>query len=67
MSGKKLTAVVFAAVAFAGCRGSGFCSTHHCIGDWDGEAAKGGTIVQCADGPWSHAGGFSGACSDHGD
>ena len=29
------------------------------------EAAEGGTVVQCNDGSWSHAGGISGACSDH--
>jgi hypothetical protein len=25
-----------------------------------------GTVVQCADGEYSHAGGLSGACSHHG-
>lgn len=40
-----------------------FCSTHTCIGNFDSEN---GTIVQCSDGTYSHAGGISGACSDHG-
>lgn len=40
-----------------------FCSVNQCIGDFTGE---GGTIVQCADGTYSHAGGISGACSHHG-
>ncbi len=40
-----------------------FCSEHECIGDFEGEE---GTIVECADGTYSHAGGISGACSDHG-
>lgn len=40
-----------------------FCSTHTCIDNFpDGN----GSIVQCADGEWSHSGGLSGACSDHG-
>lgn len=40
-----------------------FCSTHECIGNFTNGT---GTIVQCADGEWSHSGGLSGACSDHG-
>lgn len=40
-----------------------FCAAHQCIGDFTGE---GGTIVQCQDGTYSHAGGISGACSSHG-
>lgn len=40
-----------------------FCSEHECIGDFEGEN---GTIVECSDGTYSHAGGISGACSDHG-
>jgi hypothetical protein len=40
-----------------------FCSTHTCIPSFaDGH----GTVVQCSDGEWSHSGGLSGACSDHG-
>jgi hypothetical protein len=44
----------------------GPCDGNPCIGDWQKEAAEGGTVVQCNDGTWSHAGGLSGACSDHG-
>ena len=41
-----------------------FCTTHACIPNFpDGN----GYIVQCADGAWSHSGGLSGACSDHGE
>lgn len=40
-----------------------FCSTHECIENFPN---GNGTIVQCADGEWSHSGGLSGACSDHG-
>jgi hypothetical protein len=48
----------------AGCgSGSGFCSTHACIGNFDNGR---GYIVQCADSEWSHSGGDQGACSDHG-
>lgn len=45
---------------------SGPCDGHPCIGDWEREQAEGGTVVQCQDETWSHAGGISGACSDHG-
>ena len=40
-----------------------FCSSHSCI---DNFSAGNGTIVQCTDGQWSHSGGLSRACSDHG-
>lgn len=40
-----------------------FCSTHQCIENFPN---GNGSIVQCADGEWSHSGGLSGACSDHG-
>ncbi len=40
-----------------------FCSENECIGNFEGEN---GTIVECSDGTYSHAGGISGACSDHG-
>jgi hypothetical protein len=42
---------------------SQFCSEHHCIGSF---TTEGGTIVECSDGSYSHAGGISGACSSHG-
>jgi hypothetical protein len=40
-----------------------FCSTHSCIGNFP---AGRGTVVQCADGEWSHSGGLEGVCTDHG-
>lgn len=40
-----------------------FCNLHECIGDFEGED---GYVVECEDGSYSHAGGISGACSDHG-
>jgi hypothetical protein len=40
-----------------------FCATHQCIRNFPN---GNGTIVQCVDGEWSHSGGLSGACSDHG-
>ena len=40
-----------------------FCGMNTCIGNFTGE---GGTIIQCVDGTYSHAGGISGACSRHG-
>lgn len=40
-----------------------FCEQNDCIGDFESED---GTIVECEDGSYSHAGGISGACSDHG-
>jgi hypothetical protein len=40
-----------------------FCDTHRCIENFDNGT---GYIVQCNDGMWSHSGGRSGACSDHG-
>jgi hypothetical protein len=42
---------------------SRFCSEHHCIGSFETE---GGTIAECSDGTYTHAGGNSGACSRHG-
>jgi hypothetical protein len=40
-----------------------FCSEHECIGSF---TTEGGTIAECSDGTYSHAGGISGACSHHG-
>ena len=40
-----------------------FCDAHRCIGNFTTED---GTVVECADGTFSHAGGLAGACSDHG-
>jgi hypothetical protein len=40
-----------------------FCSSHSCIPSFSN---GNGAVVQCVDGEWSHSGGLSGACSDHG-
>ena len=40
-----------------------FCNSHECIGEFEGED---GYVVECTDGTYSHSGGKSGACSDHG-
>ena len=40
-----------------------FCSTHTCIENFPN---GNGYVVQCRDGEWSHSGGISGSCSDHG-
>jgi hypothetical protein len=40
-----------------------FCSTHQCIPSF---SEGHGTIVQCADGQWSHSGGERGVCARHG-
>lgn len=40
-----------------------FCTTHQCIASFD---EGHGTVVQCADGEWSHSGGRPGVCSRHG-
>jgi hypothetical protein len=40
-----------------------FCLTHACIANfWEGN----GSVVQCADGMWSHSAGLPGVCSRHG-
>ena len=42
---------------------SGFCATHRCIASF---STGRGSIVQCADGQYSHSGGLPGVCSRHG-
>ena len=58
--------VATAALALAGCAGNVECNGHPCVGSWKRDMALGGSVVQCADGKWSHAGGLSHACSGHG-
>lgn len=40
-----------------------FCTTHPCIANFDNGR---GSIVQCADGEYSHSGGLPGVCNRHG-
>ena len=40
-----------------------FCSSHSCIANFPNGH---GTVVQCADGMWSHSGGRTGVCNRHG-
>jgi hypothetical protein len=40
-----------------------FCAWHACIANFPNGH---GTVVQCVDGKWSHAGGLTGACNRHG-
>ena len=40
-----------------------FCESHRCIPNFPNGH---GEVVECSDGQWSHSGGISGACVDHG-
>ena len=40
-----------------------FCGSHHCIANFPNGH---GEVVECGDGMWSHSGGITGACADHG-
>jgi len=53
------------ALALAGCAGNVECNGHPCVGSWKRDMALGGSVVQCADGKWSHAGGLGHACFGH--
>jgi hypothetical protein len=66
MTSKKLVPTLLAALVLAACAGNQECDGHPCVGDWKRDMALGGTVVQCSDGAWSHAGGLQGACSDRG-
>lgn len=57
------TESVEGAGSFSHATDSEFCSSHECIENFPNGS---GYIVQCTDGEWSHSGGRSGACSDHG-
>jgi hypothetical protein len=59
-------AAALAALALAGCATNLECDGHACVGDWKRDMALGGSVVQCADGAWSHAGGLGEACSGYG-
>jgi hypothetical protein len=66
MSVWRLGAVALAALALGGCAGNLECDGHPCVDNWKRDIALGGTVVQCADHDWSHAGGLGGVCSGHG-
>ncbi len=55
--------VAIVAVHYAMNASARFCVTHTCIANFGNGH---GSIVQCGDGEWSHSGGLSGACSNHG-
>jgi hypothetical protein len=57
------SSTVEAAGSYSHATDSEFCSTHQCIPNFPNGS---GAVVQCVDGQWSHSGGLSGACSDHG-
>lgn len=57
---------IMAALTLAGCASNLECDGHACIGAWKQDMALGGTVVQCADGTWSHGGGLGEACAGHG-
>ena len=66
---RSATLAVLAAVVvlmLAGCAGNLECDGHACIGSWKRDMALGGSVVECADGAWSHAGGLGDACAGHG-
>ena len=55
-----------AALVLTGCAANFECNGHPCVGSWKRDMALGGSVVQCGDGKWSHAGGLDNACSGHG-
>lgn len=62
----RLIAAVAAAAVLTACSTNLECNGHPCVGDWKRDMALGGTVVRCADGKWSHAGGLGEACAGHG-
>jgi hypothetical protein len=63
---ERLAAATLAALTISACAGNVECNGHECVGSWKRDMALGGSVVQCADGQWSHAGGLGGVCSGHG-
>jgi hypothetical protein len=61
-----LAALATVLLALAGCASNLECDGHACVGAWKRDMALGGTVVQCADGAWSHAGGLGGVCAGRG-
>jgi hypothetical protein len=58
--------LLVALLVLPGCATNLECKGHACVGNWKRDIALGGTVVQCADGAWSHAGGLKGACAGRG-
>ena len=54
------------ALVLTACAGNQECDGHPCVGNWKRDMALGGTVVQCEDGAWSHAGGLAQACAGRG-
>jgi hypothetical protein len=63
---RRVTAALLTALALAACSTNLECDGHACIGNWKRDMALGGTVVHCADGAWSHAGGLGDPCAGHG-
>jgi hypothetical protein len=63
---RRALALALAALALAGCASNDECDGHACVGSWKRDIFLGGSVVRCADGTWSHAGGLSGVCKGHG-
>jgi hypothetical protein len=62
---RRLIVAMVLVCALAGCAGNEECNGHPCVGGWKRDIALGGTVVQCPDGSWSHAGGLGDACAGH--
>jgi hypothetical protein len=66
LKGTSLVASVVVAATLAACADNYECDGHPCVGNWKRDMALGGSVVQCADGAWSHGGGLSGVCASRG-
>jgi len=62
----RVVLLVLSVLAVSGCATNLECDGHACVGDWKRDMALGGTVVRCADGTWSHAGGLGGVCAGDG-
>lgn len=58
--------LVLVVLVLSGCTTNLECDGHQCVGDYKRDMALGGTVVRCANGKWSHAGGLTGACAGDG-
>jgi outer membrane lipoprotein SlyB len=66
MRSSMLVLAALLALALSGCATNLECDGHECAGNWKRDMALDGTVVRCADGSWSHAGGLQGACAGDG-